>query len=174
MSTNGLQLTYGNQAAKGLLPGMLADSGPHDIDQLINKDPQAAQLDTWTVAAYVAGKVYTFRVDGIDYSYTATVADTNEAGVATSIAGVVNADALLSGRIYATAPGAGALLFTGRIAGVGWTAVATHANLTIVHTTAVAEADAVSFGAATRSNAAPVHLTRRGGTITSLTPRPAR
>jgi hypothetical protein len=145
MSTNGLQLSYGNQAARGLLAGMLADSGPTDIDSLVNKDPQAVQVDDWTVAAYVAGKVYTFQVDGVAFSYTATVADANETGVAASIATQVNADPLLSGRILATSLVA-ALTFTGRVAGVGWTAVATHANLTLVHTTAVGVAAEITFG----------------------------
>ena len=141
----GVQLNYGSQSDRGLLPGQWADSGPHDVISLTNKDPMAKQVDDATVGgAWAAGNVYTWSIDGIAYSYTTVAADANNDGVATAIAAQMLAEPLFGGRIYPTAA-ASVVTLTARISGLGWTYVA-GTNLTVVNTTANDEADAVPFG----------------------------
>ena len=119
----------------------------------VNSAPQAAQVETTTIAVYAVGGVYQIIFDGMTYEYTES-GDVNVAGVAASIIADWNTGGFPPGRgvAAATTGGGAAIVFTGTYPGVVFDVdVSADAKITTVATSAAAEADAIEFGRALMS-----------------------
>lgn len=119
---------------------------------LTNSNPQAAQVTTMAVSSYSDGGVYTFTVtvggSTTSISYTATTADSDTTGVATSIVALFNDTETVRGLVAATSS-TNTITFTGQTPGISFTVSESDAKLgTPSTTTSAASADTVSFGRA--------------------------
>ena len=113
---------------------------------LVNKDPQASQIDTLTVGgAFSAGTVYTFSINGFELAYTSVAGDTDLNGVAASIADLINGELSVRGQVAAEAALA-VVTITGNYPGSSFTLAESDANLSTASVQAAATADAVPFG----------------------------
>lgn len=128
------------------LAGMISDSSRLEGVSITNDAPRAAQVSTVTVDTAENSSEYTITIDGIDASYTSDATAT-VGEIAAGLAAAVNAEALLSGRMSATAASA-VCTITALIGGRGFTLTEADARLTAATSTANATADPVNFGVA--------------------------
>lgn len=127
--------------------GALADNEFHDIINLINEDPLAAQVDTLTIDTATNSHTYTITIEDIAISYTADASATKPEITAGLKAAVLD-EPVVSGLFTIADDGVDTLTFTAVQAGVGWTTTESDAKMTLVNTTANDEADPVGFGLA--------------------------
>ena len=112
---------------------------------MINEDPQAVQISQLdSLTGYLIGKIYSFSLLGFTVDYTTTAADTDLAGVATSIAARMNTDPNLRGQVTA-APSGNDVVITGNQPGAAFTLTAL-AECAATLTQSATSASEIPFG----------------------------
>lgn len=111
---------------------------------LINSDPQAVQVTTYTVDSASNSTTYTLTVDGFTASYTSDASATT-AEIAAGIKAAIDANPSITGRLTATVA-SNVVTLTGNYPGISFSASDSSGDTTIATTTAAATADAVAFG----------------------------
>lgn len=111
---------------------------------LINSDPQAVQVTTYTVDSASNSTTYTLTVDGFTASYTSDASATT-AEIAAGIKAAIDANPSITGRLTATVS-SNVVTLTGNYPGISFSASDSSGDTTIATTTAAATADAVAFG----------------------------
>lgn len=111
---------------------------------LINSDPQAVQVTTYTVDSASNSTTYTLTVDGFTASYTSDASATT-AEIAAGIKAAIDANPSITGRLTASVL-SNVVTLTGNYPGISFTASDSSGDTTIATTTAAATADAVAFG----------------------------
>lgn len=126
--------------------GQVADNHPLNRRRdVINTNPQAAQVDTLTVIN--AGEAdYDLTVGGIDFTLAASVVSI--AAAADALAVSWNADPILRGWMTADSDGIAVVTLTANNPGIVIDIVEAEANLTYASVTVAATADPVPFGRA--------------------------
>ena len=125
--------------------GAIVNTRIADTSTLVNKDPQAKQVDTVTVDNGVISTVYTFEI--ADVSISITSADGNTTNIATQLLNAFKAEAVANGLGVIT-QSTNVLTITGNIPGNTYTVTDSDSNLTAASVTSAAEAEAVGFGRA--------------------------
>lgn len=125
--------------------GKAAYVDSNDITRtLINSDPQAVQVTTYTVDSASNSTTYTLTVDGFTASYTSDASATT-AEIAAGIKAAIDANPSITGRLTASVL-SNVVTLTGNYPGISFTASDSSGDTTIATTTAAATADAVGFG----------------------------
>ena len=87
----------------------------------VNSDPQRAMSKTLTIDTYTDGADYVVTLEGRTITYTATTADANTTGVASSLAAAINSDPQVRGFLKAT-PAAAVITLEGLLPGLSFSA----------------------------------------------------
>ena len=112
---------------------------------LINDDPQAVQIRTYTVDTATNGATYDLEINGQAISVVA--ASGVDTAIASQLAAAINAEPLAGAVCVAVASGAD-IVCTGRTPGLAWAATESDAKLSVAATQEAASADPVAFGVA--------------------------
>lgn len=133
------------RAQQGIVGGRVYSDPLDRMATLINRDPQAYQVDTILVDNAADSTAYTATVAGQTIVYTSGVGAT-KITIAAGIAAAILADAIAAGRVDAVSDGVATVTVTGRLPGDTYTVSDSDANLTTTAVTTAAEAAAVGFG----------------------------
>lgn len=125
--------------------GKIAYGDYNDVTRtLINSDPQAAQVSTYTVDSATNSTVYTLTINSVDVSYTSDASATT-AEIAAGIKAAIDAEPRVSGQVSASVA-SNVVTVTGRWPGTSFTITDSSGDTTIATTTTAATADAIAFG----------------------------
>lgn len=116
----------------------------YSLVTLINKDPQASQVDTVTVTADANSQEHTFTLNGVEISFTSDGSGT-KAEIAAGLAAAVNEEPLVRGQVSASAV-TDTVTLTATYPGVVFTITESDSNLTTASVTSATAADAVGMG----------------------------
>lgn len=116
------------------------------FDTLINKNPQAKQVQTVTVTNDANNQAHTITINGIDVVYTSDASGV-KLEICTGLALAINNNPYLRGAVSATAA-VDTVTITSTWPGLGFTFAESDANLTTSATVANGSASAVPFGVA--------------------------
>lgn len=139
-----MQRIVQRQSERALPFGAPFDGQLHNSFTAANRQPQAQQVDTITVQAFVLNQVDSYSIDGVARTITHTAAMVDTTGIATALAADLNSDANFSGLFIATSAAA-VVTVTARRPGQGWTLIG-DANLVVANITANVAAEAIPFG----------------------------
>jgi len=119
---------------------------PNDtIRYLVNKSPQAKQVDTITVTGATNSTAYTAVIDGVTCTYTSDATATI-AEIADGLAAAIAAEPLANSVVSVSSDGVSVVTLTARIPGLAFVMTAPHAQTTAATTTAAASAAAIPIG----------------------------
>ena len=130
------------RATQGLAGEWATVSILNDSKTMLNKDPQAKEVQTVTFSGFT-GPTKTITINGVDVVYTA---ETSTTVTAANLATAVNAEELVRGQVQATSAAAVTTLTgTDGTEGLAFTATDTDGETAIAQVTAAATADPVPF-----------------------------
>jgi hypothetical protein len=133
------------RAPQGIVGGRVYSDPLDRIDTLVNKDPQAYQVDSITVDTAADSTAYTVSVAGQTIIYTSGVG-ASKITIAAGIAAAILANAIAAGRVNAASDGVDTVTVTGRLPGDSYTVSDSDANITTASVTSAATAEDVYFG----------------------------
>lgn len=138
------QTSYKSRATAGR-PGMPYDN-TGQVVSVLNKDPQAKQIDTVTIDTATDDEDYGVLIDGVDISIDSGSGATTS-GIASDLVDAINAKKFVNSRVVAELSGSDVVI-TARHGGVGFTTQEgdNAGKMTLVNTQANATADPVKFG----------------------------
>lgn len=115
------------------------------ITTCTNSDPQRRMSKTLTIDTYTDGADYVVTLEGRVITYTATTADANQSGVASSLAAKINADPQVRGFLKATA-NAAVISLEALLPGLEFSASESDAKMTLADVNSALQADSIPFG----------------------------
>ena len=126
--------------------GQLALSAMNDvIKTVINENPQADQVSTFTITGATNSKVYTVTVNDVEISYTADGTATI-AEITDGLAAAINVEPRVYGQVSAESDGVDDITLTGSYPGLAFTISDSDAQIDNASITAAGTADSVPFG----------------------------
>lgn len=139
-----------DRALQGIIGG-LVNTGGNATETLVNKDPEAKQVDTVVVDTATNNASYAFEIAGVTIAFTADASATKPE-ISAGLKLAFDADPVAGGLATVVDDGVDTLTITGNTPGSVYTVTDSDALLTTASVTAAAEADAVSFGRALASS----------------------
>lgn len=136
-----------SRTAQGIIGGRVYADHNDEIDTVINRDPQAQQVDTHLITAAADSTAYTVLDCGRTIVYTSGVGATL-ASIAAGLAAAINDDPIAGGRVTAVSNGVSLVTVTGKWPGDSYTISDSDANITTTSVTAADLADPIGFGRA--------------------------
>lgn len=127
--------------------GMQASEFDKLIENFANVNPQAGDVRTLTVDAFVGAADYVFSFNGVEHTVTEDGTGANVTDVATQIREYMEAEGSIYG-VVDVAQVANVLTLTAKLPGFTFTLSDTDANLTSALVSAAADASVVEFGRA--------------------------
>jgi hypothetical protein len=135
------------RTTQGILGGRVTSDYNDRLSTLVNKDPQANQVDTVTVSTVTNSVLYTFEIGDITVSYTSDATAT-DAEISAGLKAAFDADPIAGGLAVCVNTSATVLTFTGIYPGQSYTLAAADVKLTAASVTSAAEAEAVEYARA--------------------------
>lgn len=128
-------------------PGQLAHLSirRNKIGTFVNKDPQQVERKTLTIDTYTDGADYVLTIEGRTLTYTATTADADTSGVASSLADAINADPQIRQLVNAEASAA-VITLESNLEGFSFSASESDAKMTLADVQSADQADPIPFG----------------------------